>query len=90
MAIFRKKLKEKLIEKQHKRYEKELSGKKITYEKWIEEQEKILGNDENLRIKLENNLINESENRIIDGENGENEGNASDCRKTEGIYSIID
>ena len=47
MAIFRKKLKEKLIEKQHKRYEKELSGKKITYEKWIEEQEKILGTEKN-------------------------------------------
>lgn len=90
MAIFRQKLKEKLIEKQHKRYEKELSGKKITYEKWIEEQEKILGNDENLRIKLENNLINESKNGIIDGENRENKGNASDYRKAEGIYSIID
>ena len=42
MTFFRQKIKQKLIEKQHKNYNKEVLKRNITYDKWIEEKEKTL------------------------------------------------
>lgn len=54
MTFFRQKIKQKLIEKQHKIYNKEVLERNITYDKWIEEQEKTFQIDftiEEIEIK---------------------------------------
>ena len=49
-------IKEALIKKQHKRYENELFSKKMTYDKWITDQEKQLDIVRRVKVIEENKL----------------------------------
>jgi len=74
MAFLRQKIKQKLIEKQHKRYKNEISSRKITYEKWISEREKTLKVEQTIDIKEERNQTNDSITKDFEREKLENEG----------------
>ena len=76
MASLKQGLKQILVDKQHKLYEKEVASKNLTYDSWIEKQEQkaiIDGHIENTGIKFLTNDLklqrNESEKYINDGKN---------------------
>ena len=73
MAILRQKIKQKLIEKQHKNYKKEVSVRKITYAKWIAEREKNLEIEQTINVKKEKNQTIDLITKDFGSENLEND-----------------
>lgn len=76
MASLKQSLKQILVDKQHKLYEKEVASKNLTYDSWIEKQEKkaiIDEHIENTDVKFLTNDAalqkNESGKHINDGKN---------------------
>lgn len=67
-------LKKILVEKQHIKYEAELSEKKMSYEDWILKQEETVKVDNLLCLNLLNCLKNEKMKNINDGSKNKNEG----------------
>jgi len=76
-----------LICRQHKKYEKEVKSKNLSYDEWIKAQESMLGIDSSIAFNDEKSLTNDFLEQIYGGEKLENEGNHSEfdtsCRKME-------
>lgn len=72
MAFFKEKIKHKLIEKQHKNYNKEVMARNITYDKWIKEKEKTFKIDSTINIIEEKSQIYDSITEDFDREKIEN------------------
>ena len=72
MAFFKEKIKNKLIEKQHKNYNKEVMARNITYDKWIAKREKTFKIDSTIDINEEKSQIHDSITEDFEGEKLEN------------------
>lgn len=90
MAFLMRKMKELLILRQHKQYEKAVEEQKLSYNDWIEKKEKEQKIED---VRVENNwkyLTNEERNGINEGKTEADEGNQSfdknACRK----YTVFD
>ncbi len=90
MTLLKQKIKQKLIEKQHKTYKNEISLRKITYEKWIAECEKTLKNDCTIEINEEKKLTNDLITKDFGRGKSENAGNRSDTDGFCRIMSFVD
>lgn len=60
MAFIKRKLKQILIGRQHKIYEKEVADKNLSYDRWIREQEKNVGIEDIFSDKITKKLTNGS------------------------------
>ncbi len=85
MAFLMRKMKELLIRRQHKQYEKAVEEQKLSYNDWIEKKEKEQQIED---VRVENSwkcLTNEEKSGINEGKTEEDEGNQSfdknACRK---------
>lgn len=90
MAFLRQKIKQKLIEKQNKLYNKEVLAKNITYDKWIAGKEKTFKCDYTICVKSEKSLINGSITEDFDGRELENAGIKSNYYEEILYLSIVD
>ena len=82
MAFLRRKLKQMLVNKQHKIYEKEVADRDLSYDRWIREQETNVGNGSEFSDKNIKNLTNDSEMEEYGRDRNKNEGkNAEFDRK---------
>lgn len=77
MSFLKKEIKQLLINRQHKLYEKRVSAQNLTYNEWIEKKEKNVKID-NYKLEEKGNfLTNDLETVVNDGINDENERNNS-------------
>ena len=83
-------IKEALIKKQHKRYENELFSKKMTYDKWITDQEKQLDIVRRVKVIEENKLTIDLITEDFGIEKNRNEGYTSKSAKICQIFSAND
>lgn len=74
MKSLKQKMKQLLIEKEHKNYEKQLSEKKMTYADWIEKQERKLQIENIIITEKSNCLTNDIQILEIGGDKSRNEG----------------
>lgn len=77
MASLKQNLKQKLIDRQHKLYAKEVAAKNLTYDSWIREREKCLEIDSSILAKRKKSLTNDLEMVIFGSTQNENAGNHS-------------
>lgn len=90
MASLKQGIKQILIQKQHKKYEKEVSDKKLTYDMWIRREEAKLKIDSVIIEKREKNLKNESKNQLNGGIKKGNAGCPSNKIDFFQIYAASD
>lgn len=87
MTSLKQSVKQILICRQHKKYEKEVKSKNLSYDEWIKAQESKLGIASSIVFNYEKSLTNDFLKQIYGGEKLENEGNHSkfdvSCRKME-------
>lgn len=90
MVSLRRKLKQLLIDKQHRIYEEKAVAKNLTYDSWIREKEREIANAHAITLKnkksLTNDLKMEGNDRGISEDEGKNARGISDCR----IVQVID
>lgn len=84
MVSLKRQLKQILVHRQHKLYERELISKNLTYDEWITSQEERL-NISTIRIFDKKKLINDSETKAYEWNELENESNNS---KIDGEYEL--
>lgn len=77
MTSLKQNLKQILVDIQHKRYEKELLSKNLTYDKWIREQEEKIQVDESFRVNNAKCRTNDFRFRTFGRTEHENDGNYS-------------
>lgn len=84
MNLLKKEIKQILVRKQHKKYAKQVSEKKLTYSEWIAQQEEKIKIDNIIVEDITKSLTNEILKDLNGGENIENAGfyskNATWCR----------
>lgn len=78
MASLKQNLKQLLINRQHKLYEKEVKARNLTYDRWIREQEKQIKIASSIFLKDDKCLTNDFEKLLFGGCKDENEGNHSE------------
>ncbi|MGN0376590.1 MAG: glycosyltransferase [Suilimivivens sp.] len=83
-------MKQILINKQHKIYEKKLSEKKMSYSDWIVKQEKKLQIDDIIVLEREKFLTNDSEIVSNGGEKNKNEGFHSENETSYRNFEVLD
>ncbi len=90
MVSLRRKLKQLLIDKQHKIYEEKAVAKNLTYDSWIRGKEQEISNAYAIVLKNKKNLTNElkmeENDRGIKANEGKNSERISDCR----ILQVVD
>ena len=74
MTFLKQKLKQILINKCHRIYEKEVFDKDLSYDRWIREQEKNVESREEKTDKIDNNLTNDSRMEEYARDKKENDG----------------
>ncbi|MDE6892268.1 MAG: hypothetical protein K2P50_10780, partial [Lachnospiraceae bacterium] len=84
MVSLKRQLKQILVHRQHKLYERELISKNLTYDEWITSQEERL-NISTIRIFDKKKLINDSKTKAYEWNELENESNNS---KIDGEYEL--
>lgn len=90
MVSLKQELKQILIKKQHKLYEKELNAKNLTYDTWIREQEAELKIENFIVPENVKSQINVFQNTAFGGFQKENEGNNSKNAKKPLAITIFD
>ena len=78
MASLKQNLKQLLINRQHKLYEKEVKAQNLTYDRWIREQEKEVKIASSILLKDDKCLTNDLRKLFLGGCQEENEGNYSE------------
>ena len=78
MASLKQNLKQLLINRQHKLYEKEVKAQNLTYDRWIREQEKEVKIASSILLKDDKCLTNDLRKLFFGGCQEENEGNYSE------------
>ena len=90
MTSLKQSVKQILIKKQHKMYEKKLSEKKVCYADWIAGQEKQLRIDNIIVARRKKCLTNDSEKLSNGGEKNKNEGFRSKFPPEVQFFDVFD
>ncbi len=86
MASLKQELKQILVRRQHRLYERELAAKNLTYDEWIRQQEEKI-NISTIRIIKEKRLTNDSKNPRNESDGNKNELEIS---KNEGFFQFFE
>lgn len=90
MASLKRKIKQILINRQYKLYEKTLKAQKMTYNDWIRQQEEKIKINDQIFGKSGNNLTNDLKMPAYDGRKSRNEGNNSKNDELYRQYTFFD
>lgn len=90
MTSLKQNLKQILINRQHRHYEKEVGSKNLTYDRWIREQEKKILIEDTIKSRVGKCPTNDSAFWGFGREDGENDGNHSKCDECCRLVEIID
>ena len=85
----KQKLKQILINKCHRIYEKEVFDKDLSYDRWIREQEKNVENGEEKSDKIDNNLTNDFKMEEYDRDKKENDGDELYLKMTGKMQNMV-
>ena len=87
MAGLKQCVKQILVNKQHRAYDREVKARNLSYDRWIREKEDKLGIEESISEQNARSLTNDFLTTVFEGKYKKNEGNNSDfddfCRKFE-------
>ncbi len=90
MTSLKQSVKQILVNKQHKLYEKKLAGKKTDYAAWILSQEAKLQIDDIIVSKIRKNLTNDAAIPLNGGERNKNEGFHSENESACQFFEVFD
>ena len=74
VSTLKQSVKQILIKKQHKKYQKEVAAGNLTYDQWIRQQEEKDGVDTSFSVTEEKNLTNDLIKILFEGAETQNEG----------------
>ena len=86
MASLKQELKQILVRRQHRLYERELAAKNLTYDEWIRQQEEKV-NISTIRVAREKRLTNDSKSPRNESDGNKNELEIS---KNEGFFQLFE
>ena len=93
MAGLKQCVKQILVNKQHRAYDREVKARNLSYDRWIREKEDKLGIEESISEQNARSLTNDFLTTVFEGKYKKNEGNNSDfddfCRKLSNICFVF-